>query len=165
MSCQLHRVLDDIIWRTLISANVLCTLEPPAPSHWDVDSPDGSTLIPWQREHCLIWNAAGVDTFAASHLNNTSRAAASEVNLPPNKKDLKYSILKDTYLFIPVAYETAALWGSEAKSFVKELSRRLRHKWGDPRSGSYLLQTLPVAIQRGNAVSVMATLKLNICCL
>ncbi|GBP47111.1 hypothetical protein EVAR_96066_1 [Eumeta japonica] len=38
---------------------------------------------------------------------------------------------------------------------MRELGRRLRDKGGDPRSGFYLLQTLPVAVQRGNAASAM----------
>ncbi|GBP48102.1 hypothetical protein EVAR_74607_1 [Eumeta japonica] len=141
--------------RALFSANVPCTLKHSGFSRSVGKRPNGLTLIPWQRGRCLIWNATCVNTFAVLHLNNTLRAVASEAESADKQKHLKCIILKVIYLFIPVACEIAGPWGSEAKTFLKELGRRLRNKEDDPCSGSYQLQTLYVAIQRGNPSSVM----------
>ncbi|GBP46359.1 hypothetical protein EVAR_36337_1 [Eumeta japonica] len=52
-----------------------------------------------------------------------SRSNASGAVSAAKQKHLKYSILKDIYLFIPVAWEIADRWDSEAKSFIRELDR------------------------------------------
>ena len=44
-------------------------------------------------------------------------------------------------------------------SFVRELGRRLQVKSGDPQSRNHLRQRLAVAMQRGNAASVLGTMR------
>ncbi|GBP32856.1 hypothetical protein EVAR_81644_1 [Eumeta japonica] len=88
-----------MFWQALISANVPCTLEPPCLSLSDGKRPDELTLIPWQRALPNL-RSIGVDKFAASHLNNISRAAAFGAKFITTLKHLKYSILKDTYLLL-----------------------------------------------------------------
>ena len=44
-------------------------------------------------------------------------------------------------------------------SFVRELGRRLQVKSGDPQSRNHLRQRLAVAMQRGNAASVLGTIR------
>ncbi|GBP30164.1 hypothetical protein EVAR_94471_1 [Eumeta japonica] len=62
-------------------------------------------------------------------LSDLSRLdAASRAESVAKQKLLKYSILKDAYLFIPVVCETSGPRGSEAKFFIKQLGRRLRNK-------------------------------------
>ncbi|GBP48668.1 hypothetical protein EVAR_103033_1 [Eumeta japonica] len=61
------------------------------------------------------------------------------------------------YLFTSIACKTAASQGREAKSFIRELCKRLKDKEENPRSEFYLLQTLSVAIERDNAASVIGT--------
>ena len=48
--------------------------------------------------------------------------------------------------------------GPEAKSFLLDLGRRLRQHTGEPRSTSYLIQRISMAIQKGNAVAMMGSL-------
>ncbi|GBP51682.1 hypothetical protein EVAR_48305_1 [Eumeta japonica] len=67
-----------------------------------------------------------------------------------NKETVTINALQNM-LRSSVAIETAGSWGSKAKSFTKDLSRRLGDKGGDSRSS--LFQTLTVAIQRGNAAN------------
>ena len=43
-------------------------------------------------------------------------------------------------------------------TFVKELGGRVVRVTGDQKSSHYLLQRLSVAVQRGNAASVMGTM-------
>ncbi|KAI5635037.1 hypothetical protein NE865_12269 [Phthorimaea operculella] len=73
------------------------------------------------------------------------------------KKREKYSVLAKNYTFVPIAVETLGCWGTEAKDFIKEVGQRLRETGCDPRAGSFLVQRLSIAIQRGNAASVMGT--------
>ena len=77
-------------------------------------------------------------------------AAAAE-----RRKRTKYSNLPLTHLFVPVAIETTGVPGPETASFLKELS--LRQVSGDEDSHHHLLQRLSVAVQRGNAASVLGS--------
>ncbi|KAI8424653.1 hypothetical protein MSG28_003080 [Choristoneura fumiferana] len=64
-----HYALFDILKRALISANILCVLEPPVLCRTDSKRPDGLTLVPWQNGKCLLSDVTCVSTFAASHLS------------------------------------------------------------------------------------------------
>ncbi|XP_073944805.1 uncharacterized protein [Choristoneura fumiferana] len=152
-----HHCINGLIGRAMVQANVPCVLEPPGLSRSDGKRPDGLTLVPWQRGRCLLWDATCVSTFAPSHLGCTSRSAGAAAENAARSKHLKYSALEPTYDFVPFAVETAGPWGAEAKSLVWELGRRLRDRGCDPRSGSYLVQQVALAIQRGNAAGIMGT--------
>ena len=43
-------------------------------------------------------------------------------------------------------------------AFLKDLSRRIKQRTGEVKARSYLLQRLSVAVQRGNATSVLGTI-------
>lgn len=152
-----HHALNELIRRALVSAEVPCVLEPPGLSRLDGRRPDGLTLIPWQRGRCLLWDATCVSTFAACYLPATQQSAGAGAEAAAQSKHLKYACLESAYDFVPFAVETAGPWCSEAKKFVMDLGRRLREKGRDPRSGSYLVQHISLAIQRGNAASIMGT--------
>ncbi|CAH2244058.1 jg18121 [Pararge aegeria aegeria] len=47
--------------------------------------------------------------------------------------------------------------GPEARALFKELSKRVIESTGDPRAGSYFAQRISLAIQRGNAASILGT--------
>lgn len=151
-----HHALNDIVRRALVSANVPCVLEPPGLSRSDGKRPDGLTLVPWEKGKCLLWDATCVSTFAASHISRTMRAGGAAAELAAVRKRDKYSTLAN-YLFVPLAVETTGCWCSEAKIFFREVGRRLQEGGQDPRSGSFLVQRLAIAVQRGNAASVMGT--------
>ena len=70
------------------------------------------------------------------------------------KKRQKYAHLSSHY-FIPIAVETMGVFGKEARSFLKELSQRLKMPSGDPLAHQYLVQRISVAVQRGNAAAVL----------
>ena len=58
----------------------------------------------------------------------------------------------------PIAIETTSGdFGSETLKFLKELGYRLKQTSGECSTNSYLLQRLSVAVQRGNAASVMGS--------
>ena len=59
--------------------------------------------------------------------------------------------------FSRVAIETTRVFGIHTLSFVKSLGKRLSWHFGDPKSTSFLIQRLSIAVQRGNAISIHST--------
>ena len=57
----------------------------------------------------------------------------------------------------PVAIETFGPWAPMGIKLIKEVGRKICDLTGEKRSTSYLLQSISIAIQRGNAASVMGT--------
>jgi len=81
-------------------------------------------------------------------------AAASMVEV---RKCSKYQDISYTHLFIPVAVWTMGVWGPEATDFMEALRRRLFVATQDQRSAFFLRQRADMAIQRGNALSMLGT--------
>jgi len=105
----------------------------------------------------LIWDATCVSTFAASHLPATVARAGAAAEAAAGRKRLKYSNFLANYWFVPVAVEVTGVICDEANTFLNEIGRRLRNRGQDPRSGAFLRQRLSIAVQRGNASSIMGT--------
>ena len=78
-----------------------------------------------------------------------------------SRKRQKYGELASPHCFVPVVVETFGVWGHEATLLVGEIGRRQAITQGDPRAGSYLWQWINIALQRGNAISVMGTIVLT----
>ena len=60
--------------------------------------------------------------------------------------------------FYPIAIETAGTWDDMAIELVQEIGRRITVITQDTRETVFLFQRLPVALQRGNAVSFLNTM-------
>ena len=58
---------------------------------------------------------------------------------------------------MPVAMETLGSIGTMTMQFIKDLGSRIIDVTGDKRAKSYLFQRLGMAVQRGNAASIMGT--------
>ena len=104
-----------------------------------------------------MWDASCVDTLAPSHRVLAAREAGAVADHAEHCKRLKYHHLDSTHCFIPVAIETLGAMGSEARSFFREVARRMEECTGDHRSHQFLLQRVAVAVQRGNAASILGT--------
>jgi hypothetical protein len=106
----------------------------------------------------LIWDFTCKDTFAASYLTetSTSRGAAAEVGELSKRRH--YKDLECDYIFVPVAIETSGSWGMEALSFIKTIGKKIFASTDEPKSTSYLIQRISLAVQRGNAVSIIGTI-------
>ena len=72
-----HAHLNDIIWRSVKRAQIPAVKEPVGLSRDDGKRPDGATLIPWARGKALAWDVTVADTFALSHVGDTSILAGS----------------------------------------------------------------------------------------
>ena len=58
--------------------------------------------------------------------------------------------------FTPVATETSGvIIGPRSLEFLKKLGRRMKQQTGEDNATSFLLQIMSVAIQQGNAVSIL----------
>jgi len=94
---------------------------------------------------------------AISHLHRASIAARTVVVDAEERKQAKYTALCDQYCFVPLAVETLGALGEEAATFFQDIGRRIAVVAGQPRSTQFLFQRLSIAIQRGNAASVVGT--------
>ena len=86
-------------------------------------------------------------------------AAGEVATLAEERKCAKYNGLPVTHSLTPVAIETSGVIGPKSLEFLKELGRRVRRQTGDERAASFLLQRISVAVQRGNAVSILGGLR------
>ena len=65
--------------------------------------------------------------------------------------------LKSNYIVTLVAIETFGPWAPMGLKLIKEVGKKIGDLTGEKRSTSYLLQSISIAIQHGNAASVMGT--------
>jgi hypothetical protein len=106
----------------------------------------------------MTWDATVADSLADSYLDRTVHVAGAAAEILAAAKTRKYAALEDRYIFVPLAFETLGPVCAEGISFLCELGKRIESVSGDPRETSFLFQRLSVAIQRGNAISVLSTL-------
>jgi hypothetical protein len=152
-----HSAVNELIKRALMSAEIPSRLEPTSLAQHHDRRPDGMSLTPWTHGRCLAWDFTCPDTLAPSHLNVAVSGPGAVANEAEVKKRAKYAFLSTTFHFVPIAAETLGSLGEEAASFIHELGRRITSVTGEWRATEFLLQRLSVAIQRGNAASVLGT--------
>ena len=120
--------------------------------------PDGATLVPWAQGRCLLWDATTPDTLAPSHVKKSAVEAGSAAKTAEGVKLTKYATLTAAHHFVPIAIETLGAWGPSGLSFINELGKKITVAFGDPRATAFLKQRLSLAVQRGNAASVLGTI-------
>ncbi len=153
-----HQEINGIIHRALNSCQVPNRLEPPGLTRNDGKRVDGVTLIPWQNGKCIAWDATCGDTFAPSYVEHSSKEAGYVATKAEGLKRSKYSaVIEQNIEFLAFAVETAGTFGNEALSFINAIGKRLCKATGEIRSRWFLIQRLGLAIQRGNAASLMGT--------
>jgi hypothetical protein len=99
-----------------------------------------------------------VDTLAPTHLPGTKINAGTAASSAEDLKRRKYASLGSGYLFEAFGVETLGPWGPSARRLYKDLSARLVDTTGEQRAGLYFAQRISIAIQRGNAASLLGTL-------
>ena len=74
-------------------------------------------------------------------------------------KQTKYAELAASgdFEFAPIAIETLGAWGPAALSICGEIGGRIAAQTGDMRSFAFFRQRLDIAVQKGNAASVIGT--------
>ena len=152
-----HAAFNDIIKRSLAAAHIPSMLEPTGLCRSDGKRPDGVTIIPWKSGRTLVWDATCTDTFAASHLAQAAREAGAVAALAEERKKAKYLDLARTHHFVAVVVETAGAMGSDALAFFADIGSRVKAATNEAQSRAFILQQVSVALQRGNAASVLGT--------
>ena len=92
-----------------------------------------------------------------SYVKDSAKEAGKAAKNAELRKHNKYKDLKDNYLFTPIAIETFGSWWPESLSFIKEVGRQVQENTGEKRATSYLIQSLSMTVQRGNAASILGT--------
>ena len=100
-----------------------------------------------------------MNTFCESYVNGSAVDAGLAATKAENTKRNKYSDIGNRYRFEPVAIETSGVFGSSTRNIVNEIGRRISEKTGEKRELLWLKQRLNIAIQRGNAVSIISSAK------
>ena len=151
--------MNDLVRRALVSVQIPAIREPPGLSRKDGKRPDGLTLLPWTQGKSLVWDFTCSDTLAPSHIEQNSTEAGKSA-LPAEKKKLSHyeNLSASGFIVMPIAAETMGSWAPMAMKFIKEIGSRLTGLIGERRSTSFLFQSIGIAIQRGNAASVLGTI-------
>lgn len=152
-----HHQVNDLIKRALGSAGFPSVLEPLGISREDGKRPDGMTLFPWKTGKSLVWDFTCCDTLAPSHLASSSTAACKVAERAEADKMVKYANLKHSHIVNAVCIETLGSWGSQGLKLIQDIGSYVIRETGEPRSTAFLLQAMSMAVQRGNAVSVIGT--------
>ena len=152
-----HAQVNDIIKRALHSANFPAVIEPTGVSRTDGKRPDGMTIFPWKKGRFLVWDYTCSDTLAPSHLPISSVNPGKMAENAESAKLKKYSNMEEAYSVIPICVETMGPWGQNGLGFIKELGNKIKNVTKEPKSTAYLCQAISVAIQRGNAASILGT--------
>ena len=151
-----HSALNDIVRRSLLSAGIPSILEPIGVDRGDGKRPDGITVFPFSRGKSLCWDATCVDTFAESNLNGSAVAPGGAARGAEELKRRKYAVLGERYRFEPLAVETAGVFGATTAYVLSEIGRRITGVTGEARETLWLKQRIGLAVQRGNAFSILA---------
>ena len=76
----------------------------------DGKRPDGVTVIPWSKRKCLTRDVTVPDTFATSHINDTSSKAGAAADKAFTSKIAKYTNFSQSHIFMPIVVETSGAW-------------------------------------------------------
>ena len=153
-----HAALNDIIKCSLDAAMIPSHLEPLGLYRSDGKCPDGASVVPWQREKILVWDVTCSDSLVPSLRDIAIREPGAVAAAAEHRKRSKYSHLNATHHFFPIAVETLGVLGEDAHSFFWDLAKRLEAVNEDRRSHQFLLQQVALAVQRGNAASVLGSI-------
>ena len=127
-------------------------------------------LIPLSRGKPPALDVTVPDTFAESHLKDTTVLAGSAANQEATFKTTKYMSITTTHTFFSIAIETSGAWNNEAIEIlqeigtrggwnneaievVQEIDKRMTSINSDLNETNNIFQRISIAIQRTNAMS------------
>ena len=105
----------------------------------------------------MVWEFTCVNTIAESYLKETSIHPCAAAEKAEKLKKAKYKQLERDYYLVPIAVETFGGWGAEGAALIKSISKIIQEKTGEKRSTFFLFQSISLAVQQGNATSVLGT--------
>ena len=112
-------------------------------------------MFAYNHGKTLCLDCTYVNTFASTHVNESAARAGSAADAAETVKRSKYRSLTDSYQFEAVAIETVGTYSEGTKNIVRDIGRRLAEATGDQRETFWFMQRLSLAVQRGNAASIL----------
>ena len=112
------------------------------------------------------WYLGDLESFwfgTPSYRSLAVQAAGAVVAKAKSLNEVKYLDLSHTHEFAPIAMESSGVFGPQSLTFLKELGRKLRYQTGEEKAATYLIQCLPMTVQRGNAISILGGLDSRHC--
>jgi hypothetical protein len=101
---SIHHAVNDLIKRSLLSAEIQSQLKPSPPRD------DGKR--PWANGRCLEWDVTCPNTLSSTHLNAAVSGHGTVATEAEERKLHKYTCLSATYFFfVPAAIETFGAHG------------------------------------------------------
>ena len=100
-----------------------------------------------------------MNTFADSSINDSAIEAGRAATKAESTKRAKYPDLVRRFRFEPIAIETSGVYGPTTRIIVHEIGKKISQISGDKRETMWLKQRLSIAIQRGNALSILSLAK------
>ena len=102
-----HQMPNNVIHRSLASANIPSRLELSGLHRADGNHPDGATMVLWSNGRLLMWAATCVDTFCDSHYQATTKEAGGKAVHAETEKARKYAHLDRAKQFQPIEWKPA----------------------------------------------------------
>ena len=151
-----HTAINNIICRVLKASDTPATLEPLGLNRENGLRPDGVTINPFSRDKPLSWDATCVNTFAESSVYGNALEAGHAAAKAEAAKRVKYGFMANSYRFEPIAIDTLGAYGPTTKNIIREIGKLITDKTGETRETQWLKQRLSIAVQRGNALSILS---------
>ena len=107
----------------------------------------------------MVWYFTCVNTLASSYLKESAERPGSAAEKAEKAKLAKYEDIQKDYHMVPIAVETFGAWGPEGARLIKSIGTKIQNLTGEKRSTFYLFQSISMAVQRGNAASILGTVK------
>ena len=119
------------------------------------------SVVPCKNGNLLVWDVTCTDTFAPSYIASDTSNAGAVAALVDERQLTLYGNLVQSHFFVPIAFEKSEVISPMSRLFLKELGHCIKLSTGEARSAAFLLQRLLVAVQRGNAASVLGSISLS----
>jgi hypothetical protein len=141
-------------------AQITATVEPTGLNRTDGKRPDGVTTMPFTNGKRVIWDVTCPDTFAMSNVSKARAEVGRVAETAAKNKETKYAELscRPEYSFVPIAIETSGVMCRKARDLIAEIGRLEVKISGNTQARCWLEQRLSLALQRGNARSMLATI-------
>ena len=73
----------------------------------------------------MAWDVTVPDTYAESHIGNTSTKPGAAAHKAAQNKNDKYATLSNTHIFYEFAIEKSGTWHDTAIELTQEIGRRI----------------------------------------
>ena len=97
-----------------------------------------------------------MNTFAESSVYGNAIEAGHAAAKAEAAKRVKYGFMANSYRFEPIAIDTLGAYGPTTKNIIREIGKLTTDKTGEMRETQWLQQRLSIAVQRGNALSILS---------